>query len=187
MTITMTYDDMTIEHTPAAGWIDPEDGDAESRAAKNKITITRGAVNLAALEGLLELAAVRCVAADVRKMRITFGPQSDLEFSGRVVGAGTTCDWLDVKLRVERPKWGESLPVRHLVSALESYRADDHPVASRVLAFLRQIGDQPILDATVCAAAERRNKLAARAEAATLEWWLEDAAHAHGASVVRDD
>jgi len=180
---TISYDDgMVIEHKPATGWIDPEDGDADGTPSECRVSLPAGSI--AALEESLRIAAARCIAADVARLEFGFGPNSALRFTGRMVGAGTTCEWLDVQLRIERAKWGDAMPVAHLVGALEdATRGRPHEIVGRVVAFLRAIGDCAVIDGATQADC-RRSPSERIASSEPLEMRLENAAKQHGGVLV---
>ena len=179
---TINYDDgISIDYTAARGWID-ETGDAESRASESKVTLP--AASIAHLEESLMIAAARCVAADASGVEFEFGPKSTIRFTGRMVGAGTDCGWLEVKLRIDRDKFGEPMAIAHMISVLESAtRQQPHEVVGRVVAFLTSILDRNVVGARDEHPEWRRN-LSERVQASDLQWYLEDAAKPFGAAVV---
>jgi hypothetical protein len=171
-------DGINLEHTPGNTWQSVDDDDWESTPSTSVVTLPPGSI--AALEESLAIAAARVVAADLAGFVLDFGANSKLKFTGRTVGAGTSVEWLEVRLRIERDKYGDALPIAHLVPALEhALRCSGQPneTCSRVIAYLQSIRDQSIVGAgdEHTADPEYRRTLSDRVKATMLQWWLEDA------------
>jgi len=178
----LKYEDgITIQHSAAIGWID-DTGDPDSLPAKNIVTLPPRSI--AELEQLLSIAAARCAAADASGLELEFGPNSRLKFTGRMIGAGRECGWLEVRLRVERTKYGDPMAACHLRRYLVSSGAERHPMASRILAFLARIEKIAVLGARD-EHPEWRKTLDDQIRATHLPWWLEDAGKAHGAALPK--
>lgn len=181
---TLKYDDgINIEYTAGTAWED-ESGDVESTASKHRVTLPAG--SLAAIEESLAIAAARCVAADAFGLTLDFGPNSQLKYTGRTVGAGTTCEWLEVRMRLAIDTFGKPMAIAHLSSALKHAIASQQitmpekvDVANKMLAFLSAIADKEIVGARD-EHSEWRRSISERAQASDLRWFLEDAASSAG-------